>query len=378
MKWTLRPTGQFEARLPWRVRQKFYEQAEAQIKNSKTPLAVLADFSTRLRRRGREKHALLVDSIHREVRDGRSLAAAMEPHLSDLERTVLSAAERGSREDGTPLPRAMRLILDVRAMTDSMRLAMLLNFVSPTLMLVILYGSLAIIGGFVVPQLDAILPTAKWTGYARAMYLMGQLAVGWEAPLLFGTIVVYALWSVHALPRWTGVSLHGAGRGTTRFGLPGRAFFDRYCFPFTIYREITGFVWLMSYIALMRAGLSEPVALAGQINSASPWLASRLMPVYEGVKSGGDDLASALRRTGFDFPSLDLIDEVGAYVGFKDFADKLENVLNSYAQAIARRMAFNSVLISAVFSALMFLAFGVVAVGSDSVSKLIASSMGQH
>jgi hypothetical protein len=376
--WPERAGADSRAKLSWSIRRRFYEQAEAQIGNGQTPTAVLADFAGRLRRRGREKPARLVDEILTKVRGGDTLPVAMDRHLGALERTILSAAERGSREGGSPLPAAMRLILEVREMTASMRMAMLLNFVSPTLFLIVLYGTLAIIGGFVVPHLGAVLPITKWTGWAYAMYAMGELATGWTAPLVSGSMLAYALWSVRALPTWTGGDARRTGGpGGPRIRLPGRAFFDRHCFPFTLYREITGFVWLMSYVALIRAGLSEPVALAGQIESAPPWLASRLQPVYEGVKSGGDDLASALRRTGFDFPSADLIDEVGAYVGYEDFADRLENVLRRHAQSIRRRLVFKSMVISAVFSVVMFIAFVVVALGSDSVSKIIASSMGQ-
>jgi type II secretory pathway component PulF len=365
------------AKLSWGIRRRFYEQAEAQIENGKTPTAVLADFSARLHRRGRAKQAQLVDEILTKVRGGDRLPVAMDRHLGDLERTILTAAERGSRDGGSPLPRAMRLILEVREMTGNMRMAMLLNFVSPALFLIVLYGTLAIIGAFDVPHLAAVLPIGKWTGWAYAMYAMGQVATGWAAPFVFGSVLAYASWSARALPEWTGDYRHAAGRRPRRIRLPGRAFFDRNCFPFTVYREITGFVWLMSYAALMRAGLSEPVALAVQIESAPPWLASRLQPVYEGVKSGGDDLASALRRSGFEFPSADLIDEVGAYVGYEDFADKLESVLRRHAKSIQRRLVFKAKVISAVFSTVMFIAFVVVALGSDSVSKIIASSMGQ-
>ncbi|MCD9230419.1 type II secretion system protein, partial [Ralstonia pseudosolanacearum] len=104
------------------------------------------------------------------------------------------------------------------------------------------------------------------------MYLMGEVAVGWMAPLVFGSLVGYAIWSARALSRWTGSH---------------RTYFDRNLFPFTIYAEVTGFRWLRSYVALVRSGVPEVAALKGQIATASPWLVSRLTPVHEGWSSEG-------------------------------------------------------------------------------------------
>jgi type II secretory pathway component PulF len=351
-------TGQ----LSWGLRRRLYQQAASQIKNGVSLPAVLKDFSERLKRRQRIKASKIVDEIHRQVRDGSTLTAAMGESLSYLERDVLGAGEKGK---GGRLPEAMKLVLEVQAMIGNMRLKLFMSFFAPIVFMIVLYATLAIIGGFVVPRLLDVLPLPRWTGWAYVMYLMGQAAVGWEAPLLFGGLVAYVVSSVRSLPRWTGVGK-----------ISGRAYFDRNAFPFTVYREVAGFTWLMSYLALIRAGIPETVALEAQIATASPWLASRLSPIYDGMKYGGLNLVQAMRRTGYEFPSLDLIDEVGAYVGFDDFTEKLEAVLRDYAKTLEMKLLFKGAVISGVFSALIFVAFLVVAVGGNSVSEILASSMG--
>nr|WP_311530333.1 type II secretion system F family protein [uncultured Ralstonia sp.] len=349
--------------LSWRLRRRFYEQAESQISNGVPLLSVLHDFKERVARRSL-KASQVVEEVHRQVRDGSSLTLAMGDILTDLERDVLAAGEKGAREKESSggLPNAMRLILEVREMTDGMRLKLLSSFATPAVLVIVLWATLAVIGGFVVPRLVEVLPLEKWTGWAYVMYWMGELAVGWMAPLTFGSLIAFAGWSIYALPRWIGAK---------------RSYFDRRVFPFTIYREVTGFTWLMSYLALIRAGVPEIVALKGQIGTAAPWLASRLSPVAEGMEFGGLNLVAALRRTGYEFPSLDLIDEVGAYVGFDNFTEKMEVALRSYAKALERRLLFKGAVISGVFTVVMFVAFFIVALGSNSVSSILASSMGQ-
>ncbi|MGR0117803.1 type II secretion system F family protein [Ralstonia pseudosolanacearum] len=345
--------------LSWGQRRQLYEQAEAQIDNGVTLQAVLLDFAARLKRRRKDAAALIVEDIHQQVRDGSTLTAAMGEDLTDLERDVLAAGEKGK---GGGLPEAMRLVIEVRELIDSMRLKLLQSFMTPGLFLVVLYATLAIIGMFVVPNLTGVLPLRKWTGWAYVMYLMGEVAVGWMAPLVFGSLVGYAIWSARALSRWTGSR---------------RTYFDRNLFPFTIYAEVTGFRWLRSYVALVRSGVPEVAALKGQIATASPWLASRLTPVHVGMEFGGLNLAAALRSSGYDFPTPDLIDEVGAYVGFDNFAEKLEVALTKYAKKLERKLLIKGAVISAVFSVVMFCAFVVVALGSNSVSSLMSTSMGQ-
>lgn len=341
--------------LSWTMRRRLYQQASAQLENGLTLAQVLEDFRERLTRRGKARAAAAANEIGRQVRDGKTLMAAMGDNLSDLERSVLDAGEKAGQ-----LPEAMRLVLDVRDLSKRLRQKLQASFFAPAVYLVTLYAVLLMIGGYIVPQFLDVLPLDKWTGWAYALYWMGELAVGWPAPLIFGGMAAYALWSCWALPRWIG---------------PGRRFFDQYVFPFTIYREITGFTWLMSFVALLRANVPDVVALEGQIGSSSPWMASRLRPVRLGL-SDGLDLADSMRQTGYGFPSLDMIDEIGAYAGFDNFTEKISVAVKQNAEVIERQLLAKGMVMSAVFTGLMFLAFVVLQLGANSLSSILTSSMG--
>lgn len=341
--------------LSWTMRRRLYQQASAQLENGLTLAQVLEDFRERLTRRGKARAAEAANEIGRQVRDGKTLMAAMGDSLSDLERSVLDAGEKAGQ-----LPEAMRLVLDVRDLSKRLRQKLQASFFAPAVYLVTLYAVLLMIGGYIVPQFLDVLPLDKWTGWAYALYWMGELAVGWPAPLIFGSMAAYALWSWWALPRWIG---------------PGRRFFDQYVFPFTIYREITGFTWLMSFVALLRADVPDVVALEGQIGSSSPWMASRLRPVRLGL-SDGLDLSESMRQTGYGFPSLDMIDEIGAYAGFENFTEKISVAVKQNAEVIERQLLAKGMVMSAIFTGLMFLAFVVLQLGANSLSSILTSSMG--
>ncbi|PMY10464.1 type II secretion system F family protein, partial [Pseudomonas sp. GW460-13] len=176
-----------------------YQQASSQLENGLTLAQILDDFRERQARRGRKRAADAAHEVGRQVRDGKTLMAAMGASLSDLERSVLDAGEKAGQ-----LSDAMRLVLDVRDLTTRLRQKLQASFFAPAVYLVTLYVVLLLIGGYIVPQFLDVLPLEKWTDWAYAMYWMGQLAVGWPAPEIFGGIGAYAGWSWWALSRWTG------------------------------------------------------------------------------------------------------------------------------------------------------------------------------
>ena len=341
--------------LSWPVRRQLYQQASSQLDNEREITQVLADFRDRLQRRGRRKAAEAAHEVYRKVLDGKPLTLALGRNLSDLERSVLDSGEAAGQ-----LADAMRLVIDVRERTARIRRKLQASFFAPTVYLLSLYAALFVIGSYVVPQFTAIAPVDRWTGWAYAMYVLGQLAVGWIGPVIFGTLAVVAGVSVWALPRWAGT---------------GRVFLDRHVFPYTAYREVTGFAWLVSFAALLRAGVPDIDAIASQIKTASPWLASRLRPVHARVKNGMD-LATALRASGHGFPSADLTDEIGAYVDFPDFAQKIEVVARQYADTLERDLMLKGAVLGGIFVGLMFVAFVVLQLGANSVSSVITSSVG--
>lgn len=339
-------------RLPWRVRKKLFARAASQLDNGRSLTEVLVDFRDSLQRRGQSSYRLASHEIWRRVVDGQSLASAMSESVTHLERSIIAAGEQAGK-----LSKAMRLVIELRDLVSRLRWQLLQSTASPLVYLCTIYGALYVIGSQLVPQFASVIPTSKWTGWAYSLYLLGNFATGWIAPLAIGATVAMVIWIIWALPRW--------------MGRP-RSIFDRYVFPFTIYRELTGMAWLFSFVALLNGKIAEVDALSNQISTASPWLASRLRPIHAGVKNGLN-LAAAMRLSGYDFPSVDLIDEIGAYVNYKDFSDRLESVTKDYVSSFESRLMIQSFLGGIAFSALMYSLIFVVTLGANGLSNLLSS-----
>ncbi|MGF6440605.1 type II secretion system F family protein [Paraburkholderia youngii] len=342
----------------WGNRRKFYEQAANQLENGRGLTEILLNFKERMERRGRKKTAAVFQEILNRVRDGDTLSVAMGQSLNELERDVLAASDKSGQ-----VAKSMRLILDVRERTTRMRRAIQSSLFAPAVYATALYAVLAVIGLKLVPEFVDTLPISKWTGWAYVLYVMGSFATSWVGPFVVALLLVLIIAGWSAAPRWTGEKI------------PGRKFCDNYVIGFTEYKELRGFGWLMAYTALLQTGISDTEALASQIAVASPWLASRLEPIRAGLKNGLK-LDAAMRRSGFAFPSPDLIDEIGAYVDFTDFASKIETVALKYADDLERKIKWKGVLTGVVFSGLMFIAFVIVQLGANDISSILSSSVG--
>lgn len=299
--------------LPWKLRKVLYERAIAQMENRLSLERVLTKFRKALARRNKHRAAAAIENVERRVQNGDTLVTAMGNSITGIERTVLSAGVRS----GT-VAQSMQLILNVREMVERIGFRLMVGFAPALVYSYALYKVLRFIGMDVIPEFETSLPAERWTGWARVLYLMGHAASGVALPMLAWSIAGYSIWCVWALPSWAG---------------KGRTFFDNWVFPFPLYREITGFVWLLSFLALQRAKVDPVSALVTQIRTASPWLASRLDPLRDMLEDG-DTLSVAMQKAGHGFPSEDLIDDIGEYGDFASSAAKLENsdVANSTAK----------------------------------------------
>ena len=342
------------AGLSWGIRKQFFEQAAAQMENGLTVTALLENFRNRLARQRRRKAAALFGEINKQVRDGRTLTEAMTPYMTDIEIGLLSAGEKAGKT-----AQSMRFIVDTkereRRIVSKIRSSML----NPLVYMITAFIVLYIIGSSIVPQFAQIVPASRWRGTAGLMRDMGAFATGWDMPIFIAALIILVAVIWRAMPRWTGRA---------------RDFFDKKVFPFTVYKETQGVTWLIAFISMIKSGVADVSAIEDQIRTANPWLASRLVPVKASMRNG-DNLFVALNNLGINFPSESLIEEIGAYVAFPDFSEKLGNVVVTYMENFEKKMTVMGQAVSALFTVGMFGMFLIIQMGANELSSMAASSV---
>jgi hypothetical protein len=346
------------AELTWLLRKQFYEQAANDLEHKRGIEASLYDYQDRLEQKRKPAEAEIIRQIYRMVTDGDTLVSAFEKSgvkLSHFERGLIA----GGEEAGT-LPLCMRLILDVRGVTSNLQLKMFAAVFTPMIYVVALYLTLFIVGFWVTPSFEGSVPPSRWTGWAYLLYVMGQLAVGPVAPIIATVLIGVSIWAGRALPRWTG---------------PHREFFDRHIFPFNVYKQVEGLAWVMAFAAMRMAKIGEREALTSQIQFASPWLRSRLRPIRGGLTGHGVDLAKAMTLSGHQFPSIDMISEISAYVQYKNFPEVIDKTARDYVKRLERELIWKAVAFGILFQLVTFALSGVIGLGSTAVIQQVATGL---
>lgn len=314
----------------WLQRKSLYRHLAIQSANG-VPLEVALDsFLPRLYRNNKVYAAATISTVARRFRDGAPLADALKGCIPVDEQAVIRSGELG----GT-LADALMLIIETTDSTRRVRNAIRSAAFSPTVYSIATAVLLWIIGRYVVPDLQQVLPAQRAQGSVALLYGLGDLANSLWAMLPPVLLLAALGWLYWALPNWT---------------TPSRVTAERF-FPFSFYRDTNGFRWLMSFTSLLGAGVPDVDILEMQAHDASPWLAHRLRTFHRAMINGtslsGALIARAKGHQPFGFPNPEIVDDIASFDGFPDFHVKIQALAREWARDLeehtllwASRMGF--------------------------------------
>ena len=191
----------------------------------------------------------------------------------------------------------------------------------PLFLLVLTFGIVVMVGLYLVPPLvDVAGSDIIWRGAARGLISMSDFTVKYW--YVFTTIFVVAIILIWlSLANW-------AGRL--------RVFFDKLP-PWNIYKIHVSVGWLMSLSSMIAAGITMPDALRMLGDNASRYLRTILDETLHYV-ANGDNLGTALSRTGRDFPNKEIIGDLMIYADMTDFDKNITSIANDYMDESVRKM----------------------------------------
>ncbi|HFS8112822.1 TPA: type II secretion system F family protein [Enterobacter asburiae] len=305
-----------------KARMSIYEKLGKFIGNGVPMTQALGEIYTHLTMDGKKPKnpkARIVNQWRRAVLNGQSFSRALEGWAPANEISVLEAGEISGRFE-----KAAQDVIFIYQSGRRIKSA-LAGLIYPLVLIgtTILY--LYIFGNEVIPSFAAILPTEQWTGTGSTLAGLSDFVQNGLLITLI-TIAVIITIMLTTLGRWTG-----------KF----RSRVDKIP-PWSIYRLVMGSNFLISLGALMGAGISVPDALQIISRNASPWYRERVIAARQEVLNGARNIGDALNRTGYEFPSWEMIIDIRAYAslaGFEDMLDKLSKQwLDDAVIAISKQM----------------------------------------
>jgi type II secretory pathway component PulF len=343
----------------WKTRAALYRHLSTQFANDIAAIPALEMFQARLQRRGKRDSAKVVGDMVRRMKDGKNLSEAMGVWIPQDEIMIIASGEMS----GAPA-QSFDLILEAKGRVAKVKRALTSSLVTPAIYLVALFGMLWGIGAFVVPGLQQALPTSRAHGLIGALYVASAFATSWWAILPLVLVTILAVLVVWSLPQWTG---------------RWRVVAER-TFPWSFYRDIQGYTWLLGFSALLRAGMADVEILKRQAKQADPWLRERLVMMRRQMENGAS-LPAALYGVKFGgrpagFPNPDMIDDIASMAGFKDFAERIAKVAVQWADELEWRTMARAKTFGFAVEMAMYGAMGFLMVAINSLSTQMGSVPG--
>lgn len=346
-------TTKDKASLPWRLRELIYQNMIDLLPQGEDETKILAALRANLQKRKKIADAQAIHRVYLGVVGGKTLIVA----LGTLPPTEASMLVAGAAAHD--YPKAMRQILDLHERVGRITGLIMQAVTEPSVYAGGLYGFCYMIGAYVTPTLTDAIPPDRWSSMTEVLYVLGWVATSWFAPVAGTLAVGLAIACTVALPRWTGT---------------GRSFFDQHVFPFTLYRELVGSSWLNTFSGQIKSGIGEAAALEQQMQLATPWLASRLRPLWQGIRRG-EKLSVAMRETGHGFPALDLIERIAMLQGHSNFADVIEMAAQQFGEKVERRIRKISIVMGTLFTLFVLIVGVMIQLSVNSLMSDVAGAV---
>lgn len=345
----------------WPTRRKFYSHLAAQVANGKAVQDAVESYAVVLAKRKRKSSAALVENIARRMRDGgMPLRDAIKIAVPQDEVALISGGELSGE-----IEKAMDIIISSHDRLEDVMKAYRSALAMPIFYFAMTYLVLWLIGGYVMPQITMSLPEDKVSGLGLLMYQAAALSQSWlvAVPIVLAIGLMIAI--RRSLSRWTGA----------------RRIFAERIFPYSFYRDIEGFKWLISFAGMIEAGLTDVKILKEQMKTASPWLRERLYHVHYRMTEGGMGLGSALEAKGrelppFEFPNPDIIDSLSSVEAFSDFNERVARLTARWSKEIEESSQRRAKMLALVAEMSIYGIMALLMVAINSVTSQMSAISG--
>ncbi|WP_025869421.1 type II secretion system F family protein [Methylobacillus glycogenes] len=240
----------------------YYDLASAL--EDKVPLfTTLRNYEMRARKRD-PSAAKLYQQMLRESMNG-SLSQALRGIMPPSELIMIDAIQTAG---DAALSRGLYFMSETVEKIDKMMLTMRKAVIYPIMLFVIFAALLTGFSFFAVPVLEELMAPEKWPLLGRILYVISS-TVRHDGLIILICLIVAIVAFVRSLPNW-----HG----------PWRRKVDNWM-PYSLYRDFSGAMLIVSLSSLMRTGVSLRSSLERAIRFSTPWMRWHLQQILRGLAS---------------------------------------------------------------------------------------------
>ncbi len=300
--------------------------------------------------------AIMLRHVIERMDNGEPFHRALAGYAKDTEQLILSSMD-AVRDHGGILRQAARSLTVAEAIK-----AQYLKMASvPAIAVPAIIGILVLLAVKLIPTLEMSAPAERWTGAAAALRAVSNFTLTAWAPVVLGVLLVLLALSIWSLPRWT---------GRVRLSLERLP-------PWNAYKAMVGAEWLIMLGGMLGSGQKLVESLEHMQRSARPWLKERIDTILSLVHAG-TKFGVALHRSGFEFPSREVVRHLASSAELPNFDEILirtgERWLQRSQKVIAARVArATSLAIIAVYLVIAIVIVGVLSM----VGAMVGNTLGR-
>ncbi len=336
-------------------RLKLYKKLSALLRNNFTLMDALDRLWMISSKDGKspgEPFAIAISIWQERLENGESFARALRGWVPFREILMLSVG------DVSRLELALIHVIKVAEGSEKIIAPLISAFAYPLFLLVLTFLILIMVAVYLVPPLlDAAGKDIIWSGVAGTLVgVSDKIATYWWVfPIGFGSLFSFMGIS---LAFWTGKL---------------RNVFDKVP-PWSLYRLFTGVSWILSLSALTKSGIPITKGMASLRDDATPYLRERIDGALD-YMSEGENLGSALKHTGFNFPDKETIGDLEIYAELDSFEDTLEQIGNDYLNDAISRIQSTAGILNSFAILLIAIVIAWVVFGTFEMQEQLTAQM---
>lgn len=329
-------------------RRKFYRKLAVMIRNGVPLYDAVKDLHRRYVRRSKGHPFSIATG---------EWVRRMETHMEDLSlatRGWIPEEERMLFTGVDDLATALDLTVEVMDAKKRIKKTVTEKSIGPALMFLISVGVAWVFASKVIPQVKSAMPqNFQLTGMAGTVSDVSNIVVN-SMPLMMGGLIALAI-----IIMWSVPNLTGGFRDKVLNKVP----------PWSVYKAITGVLWMISTAALLKKGADMKLVLQEQMKMAKPWLKKELLILYMKILKG-QTIDHVMTSSGRNFPDEEVVDDIAVYSKTSGFSEALiilaREWIEEVEESVKRKMSvlnFGAMLLMS--SVVLFFGVGLFAIISQ-------------
>jgi toxin coregulated pilus biosynthesis protein E len=243
------------------TREVFYEDLADAVKDGELLSAFIGIRKARAVKQKDPLAPLYSKWLIRMNKKGGRLSHILNGSAPESDLMVISSIEdKGNLSEG--LKFIASTIKDQRGMSRAIKGAIFM----PAIVSIVMIAFMVILSVFVIPVFAQIAPPEKWAGIGKAMYIISYSVTHFGIFLLAG-VVAAICWFSWSLNNWVG---------------PRREFLDQYL-PYSVYRDYTGSIFMVSLASMLHSGDTLVRALEQLKKTAPLWLKWQINKILKNI-----------------------------------------------------------------------------------------------